>query len=107
MAVVLRRKRLEVKLKHIISLLLLATGVYFIVHGIGLAPQPEPPKDFWQKTDAFFTNNPMWNPIIEFFGGTPIQETPKPSKTPAIIHILVGTLFILGGTFISLYPRKK
>ncbi|MES2122256.1 MAG: hypothetical protein V4492_05710 [Chlamydiota bacterium] len=95
------------KIKLIISLLLLATGVYFIVDGINLTPQEEPHRDVWGEIDNFFSNNPMWNPLVEFFGGTPIQETPKPSKVPSIVNIVIGALIILAGVAVSLYPRKK
>ena len=98
------------KRKLLIPLLLIALGVYFIVQGIYLNPVPvdETNQDVWQKISNFFNNNPMWNPLIKFFGGTPIEPPPEPSKTPMIISIAIGAFLIVAATFLTLYrPKKK
>lgn len=91
------------------SLVLLALGVYFLFNGITDLHHIAPPKDTWQKISDFFTNNTMWNPIIEFFGGTPIKETPPPSKfnTSAIVDIAIGTVLVLSGAAFAVYFGRK
>ncbi|MBY0529390.1 MAG: hypothetical protein K2P51_04285 [Rhabdochlamydiaceae bacterium] len=89
------------------SLLLLAIGTYLVLHGLTAAPPVETSKDIWQKTSDFFTNNPMWNPLIEFFGGSPIVEKPLKRDYSSIINISVGSALILAGIALAFLCCKK
>lgn len=88
------------------SLFALVLGILLLVYGINSLQIVEPPKDFWQKTEDFFSNNPMWNPIINFFGGTPIKE---PSRYPpsTIALIIIGSLLSIGGLIMVFVDRKR
>jgi hypothetical protein len=95
--------------KHLISIALILLGLYLIINGSNALHQSHlSPATFWKKTENFFTNNPMWNPIIKFFGGTPIAQTSSPRKGPAIIALVTGSILLLGGILhlISLGRRK-
>jgi hypothetical protein len=89
------------------SLLLLAVGTYLVLHGLTLSPPVETSKDIWQKTSNFFSNNPMWNPLIEFFGGSPIVEEPPERDSSSIVNISVGSALILAGIALALFCCKK
>jgi len=95
-------------LKLFLSLLLIFLGLYLIINGSnGLHQRHPPPETFWQKTENFFTKNPMWNPIIKFFGGTPIPETPHPRKAPALVTLVTGILLFAGGILIGIGAWRK
>jgi hypothetical protein len=55
----------------------------------------------------FFTENPLWNPIIEFFGGKP-QEKPPVHDVRALVMQTIGiVLVVLGGITVFFSRRKK
>jgi hypothetical protein len=49
----------------------------------------------------------MWNPIIKFFGGTPIPEHPHPHKAPGIVTLVTGILLFLGGLLVGISTLRK
>src|SRR5260370_12728943 len=52
------------------------------------------------RVKIFFTHNPLWNPVIEFFGGKPQEKLPE-HDTKAIVTQTVGIdLLILGGVVV-------
>lgn len=94
--------------KLLLSLLLVFLGLYLIINGSSALHQPHAPaKTFWQKSGDFFTNNPMWNPVIKFFGGTPIPENTHPRKPPAIATLVTGILLFGGGILFGISVLRK
>lgn len=96
--------------KFLISIALILLGLYLIITGSNELHQSHlSPVTFWKKTENFFTNNPMWNPIIKFFGGTPIPETSSGRRGPAIIALVTGSILLVGGIlhFISLWKKRR
>ena len=96
-------------LKFFISLGLIILGLYLIINGSNRLHQ-SPAATFWKKTENFFTDNPMWNPIIEFFGGTPIPERASSSKASGAVTLVMGIILFIGGilhAFILWKKRRK
>jgi hypothetical protein len=59
------------------------------------------------RIKIFFTHNPIWNPVIEFFGGKPQEKLPE-HDTKAIVTQTIGiALVVLGGVAVYVLRRKK
>jgi hypothetical protein len=89
------------------GLLLLVIGIYLILSGIGTSHEVEASKDFAKKVSDFFTNNPTWNPLIKFFGGTPIKELPKHTTSPTMRIVIGSFLTLIGAAFAYVYRKKR
>ncbi len=96
------------RFKLLLSVLLVFLGLYLIINGSSALHQPHASaKTFWEKSGDFFTNNPTWNPLIEFFGGTPIPEQSIPRKAPAIVTLVTGILLFGGGVLYAVSVLRK
>lgn len=95
--------------KQLGSLLLMLLAIFLIVHGLSSLHETQTPKTFSKKVSDFFTDNPLWNPLIEFFGGTPISEKTPPVhyKSSALISIALGGILLLTSIFSYFAFRKK
>lgn len=58
------------------------------------------------KVEIFFKHNPLWNPLIKFFGGTPQEKLPEHDK-PAMIVQTIGIVCMVIGGVVVYVSRKK
>ncbi len=54
----------------------------------------------------FFTKNPLWNPMISFFGGS-LEESPPDYALETLVTQILGIIFIVGGSVIVIVSRRK
>ncbi|HUD00754.1 MAG TPA: hypothetical protein VMR37_00340 [Rhabdochlamydiaceae bacterium] len=55
----------------------------------------------------FFTENPLWNPVIEFFGGKPQAKPPAHDVRALFIQGFGIFLVVVGGLIALVFRRKK
>ena len=58
------------------------------------------------RVKIFFTHNPLWNPVIKFFGGKPQEKLPE-HATKAIVTQTVGIALVVVGGVVVYVLRKK
>jgi hypothetical protein len=94
--------------KRLGCLLLIILGILLIINGFSSLHEIPSAKPLSEKISAFFTDNSMWNPLIEFFGGTPVPEkmSPVDYKASALVSIAIGVILFLTG-ILALFFRKK
>lgn len=92
--------------RRITGLVILLVGlalIIFSVHAMEKAPEA---KSIGQKTSDFFTHNPMWNPLIKFFGGKP-QEKIIEQHSSQVLTLIVGIFLAAIGSIVAFWKRKK
>jgi hypothetical protein len=95
-----------VNLKWACSLILTVIGVVLLVFGIHAMHHATEAKGFYNNVNNFFTHNPMWNPLIEFFGGKPQQKTFEHSRS-GLGLLIAGIVFVIAGFVTVIFGRKK
>ena len=91
----------------LISLAILATGIFLICYAIHSLNKIAQAKGFESDVDEFFHHNPStWNPLIEFFGGKAQEELSK-YDVPVLIMLVSGiVLTVIGGVAIVSYCKE-
>jgi hypothetical protein len=57
-----------------------AVGIVLILVAVHSIRGFEKNKKKTSTVKVFFTHNPLWNPIIKFFGGKPQEKLPEHNK---------------------------
>ena len=92
--------------KQIISVAVAVIGVILIILALHARSKVNEARNFAEKTQDFFVNNPGWNPIITFFGGAAEKELSKYNK-PIIICLSLGIIFVVVGSWSAYGFRNK
>jgi hypothetical protein len=92
--------------KLIIGVIFLAVGIFLIYFGLHSIQKASDAKGFSENFKNFFSHNPMWNPVIKPFGGTPQQKIPEHHIT-AWICLIGGAILVIGGAVSLIFYRKK
>ena len=92
--------------KQLIGILFVAAGAFLIAYSIHAMQKLQKARNLAEKIQDFFVNNPGWNPIITFFGGTPEEALAK-YNTSILIGLWTGIGLVLLGFLAIFFLRKK
>lgn len=93
-------------IKRIIGIILFSIGIPLIAFGVRGMQTFNEARGMGEDITNFFTKNPMWNPLITFFGGAP-QEKPLEYDSTDTTMLIIGILFTLAGILTVLIRRKR
>ncbi len=82
-------------------------GIITIIFAVHSNHQFEKSKTKTRSIKLFFTHNPLWNPIIKFFGGKPQEKLPEHNEHAMITQNIGIVLVVVGGAAVYLFRRKK
>lgn len=95
------------KRQRLVGWLSIILGIVFIILAVHSMHEFAMEKGLMHDVKRFFTQNPLWNPLIKFFGGTP-QVLPPQHDSGAIITQIFGIILIaLGGIAVYLSRKKR
>ena len=95
--------------KQITGLIVIIIGVVFVIMAIDAMHQLNMAKNFADDMQEFFTQNPGWNPIITFFGGSP-ETAPVDYDSRANSFLFTGiglTILVFAITYFFRTKKKK
>ena len=92
--------------KQIFGLLILAAGIVLMFFGIQAMYEMSQGQGVGKDVDNFFSHNPMWNPIIEFFGGAP-QTEPDDYSWAFLTALIAGVVLGIVGSVMAVTFRKR
>ncbi len=92
--------------KRIIGFIVFIAGIALVIFSIYYMEKKPEAKGLGQEVGDFFTKNPMWNPMIKFFGGTP-QVKPIDSHTSQIVALIIGLILAIFGGFTAFKRRSR
>ena len=92
--------------RQIIGWLTIAVGILFIILAIHWMNEFAKSKGLSSDVNHFFTQNPLWNPIIKFFKGKPQEKAPDYDLT-ALITQIVGIVLVALGSVLAFSRRKN
>jgi len=97
--------------KQIAGLIPIGAGVALIIFSVHSMQKIQEAKGIITNTKNFFTHNPMWNPIITFFGGA-AQKKISENDVPVMLCLFGGILLVILGLLVTVLcksknPRKK
>jgi drug/metabolite transporter (DMT)-like permease len=92
--------------KRIVGLIVFVVGLFLIIFSIHAMEKAPQPSGVGHSVSNFFRHNPMWNPLITFFGGTPQTKLVEhhPSHTWSLI---TGTLLVIVGGLLAFMRKGK
>ncbi|MBI2743533.1 MAG: hypothetical protein HYX48_06420 [Chlamydiales bacterium] len=93
-------------LKSLLGGLLFAIGIALIALAIRGMHRFNAVKGTGEEITNFFTKNPMWNPLITFFGGTP-QMKPVAHDAPDTVMLIIGILAVIAGVAFTYINRPR
>lgn len=95
-------------LKQIGGAVIAAAGIILISFAIHAKHQVSQAKDVSDKITNFFTHNPsLWNPLIEFFGGTAQTALVGKYRGPILFALIAGIALTGLGLWIAFVYRKR
>ncbi len=93
--------------KQIIGWLAVAVGIALLIAAVHSMREFTKNMEKTSAVKVFFTHNPLWNPLIRFFGGKPQEKLPK-HNTQAMVTQSIGiTLVVVGGVVVYVSRRKN
>jgi hypothetical protein len=93
--------------KQLIGWISIALGIALIVLAVHSMHEFAEKKGVVNDINRFFTHNPLWNPLIKFFGGTP-QVKALDYDVSALITQVFGFILVgFGGIVVYLSRRKN
>jgi hypothetical protein len=93
--------------RQIIGWLGIAVGIVLIIVAVHSIQKFEKNKEKISTVKVFFTHNPLWNPLIKFFGGKPQEKLPEHNNQAMTTQTIGITLVVVGGTVVYLSRRKN
>jgi hypothetical protein len=93
-------------IKKLFGIGIFAVGLILILVAFQKSQRFAEEKDFGQGISNFFTHNPMWNPMIKYFGGTPQEKLPDYDPS-APYYFWTGIILVIGGTAVLVISRKE
>ncbi len=94
------------RIKQVAGILALGVGIYLIVHGVNATRDFAHTKGLIEDLKNFFTHNPLWNPIIKLFKGTP-QEKVADYDVQTLLSIIGGIVLTIVGAVTLIVHRKR
>ena len=92
--------------RRITGLIILLVGLALIIFSIHAMEKVPEAKTLGQRTSDFFTHNPMWNPLIKFFGGKP-QEKIVEQHTSHVLTLIIGIILAAVGSLVAFWKRRR
>jgi len=92
-------------IKQISGLIACAAGISLIVFAVHSMQEIAETKGFIHDVENFFTHNPMWNPIVTFFGGK-AQEKVAEYDLPVFLSLIGGIVLTIAGAVITIVCRR-
>jgi uncharacterized membrane protein YidH (DUF202 family) len=92
--------------KQMIGWLSVLVGIVLIVIAINSRHKFSRNKEKISTVKVFFTHNPLWNPIIKFFGGKPQEKIPAHNEQAMITQTVGIVLVVVGGAVVYLSRNK-
>lgn len=93
--------------KQLMGWISIALGIALIILAIHSMHEFAEKKGLVHDINRFFTHNPLWNPLIKFFGGTPQMKAPDYDVSALITQIVGFVLVGVGGIVVYLSRRKS
>ena len=92
--------------KQLIGWVSVIIGIVLIISAIHSMHEFAEKKGLVNDVHRFFTHNPLWNPLIKFFGGTPQIKAPD-YDVSAMITQIIGIIFVAAGGIVVYVSRRK
>ncbi len=92
--------------RQIMGCLSVVLGVVLIILAVHSMNEFARTKGLSSDVKHFFTNNPLWNPLLKLFGGKPQIKVPD-HDTKALITQVIGIVLFVAGCIMALVPRKR
>jgi uncharacterized membrane protein YvbJ len=92
--------------KQMIGWLSVLMGIVLIIIAINSRHKFKKNNEQVSTVKVFFTQNPLWNPIIKFFGGKPQKKLPEHNEQAMITQTVGIVLVVVVGAVVYL-SRKK
>jgi hypothetical protein len=93
--------------RQMIGWLSIAVGIVLIILAVHSMHEFAKNQAMSTHVKHFFTNNPMWNCIIKWFGGKPQVKVPE-HDVPAVITEIIGIVLVAaGGVFVYVSRKNK
>jgi hypothetical protein len=86
--------------------LIIGVGIALIIFSMHSMHEFAKSRGLSLEFKQFFTQNPLWNPIIKFFGGTP-QVKPPAHDVPALITQTIGIVLVVVGGITAFISRRN
>lgn len=93
-------------IKRVCGIIGAAIGAYLIFYAIQSQHKINQAKGFVSDFKDFFSHNPMWNPIVTFFGGK-AQEKVAEYSTKVTVCLVVGIVLLVAGLVVAIFSSRR